>query len=344
MAKKTAARKPAGKDSAMRASASARSSAAAGSKKAPGSRAQAGAGARHSAPKTTSLPKKTQATTMTTRKPTAAQGAHGKTATPPAHAPASGKGAAKLPSGKSGAPADKAAPPAGGKPAAAASGKSVAAGKPAASAGGKPAAPASGKPVAGGSGKSAPPVNGKTAGPAAGKGAAPPAGKTAAPANGRLVAKAGKGAARDDSRSPANLARAAMQSAEKARAEAKPKKSPYNKAQLLPLRKALLEARTRVIGDINLMEKEALRADDADVDVENVADHGTDAFERNMTLGLMEGEARTLRQIGEALDAIEAGRYGLCSTCGEPIPIARLEALPFAGTCVPCQEIQERRM
>jgi len=181
----------------------------------------------------------------------------------------------------------------------------------------------------------------KTAGSPPAKGAAPVTGK---PAAGKPASGKGGKAVRDESRSPANLARAAMLSAEKAREAAKPKKSPYGKAQLMPMRKALLELRTRIIGDINLMEKEALRADDADVDVENVADHGTDAFERNMTLGLMEGEARTLRMIGEALDAIEAGRYGLCSACGASIPIARLEALPFAGTCIPCQEVQERRM
>ena len=178
----------------------------------------------------------------------------------------------------------------------------------------------------------------------AARGAVAGAAKPAAKGGLKGAASGARPGARDESRTPASLARAAMKSAEQARAAAKPKKSPYAKGQLVPMRKALLEMRQRLIGDITLMEKEALRADDADVDVENVADHGTDAFERNMTLGLMEGEARTLRQIGESLDAMEAGRYGLCSACGEAIPLARLEALPFAQNCVPCQEVQERRL
>ena len=63
-----------------------------------------------------------------------------------------------------------------------------------------------------------------------------------------------------------------------------------------------------------------------------------------MTLGLMENEARTLHQIEDALEQMEGGRYGVCILCGQAIPLARLEALPFATTCVPCQEKAERRL
>ena len=118
-------------------------------------------------------------------------------------------------------------------------------------------------------------------------------------------------------------------------------KSPYNKAQLRPLRKAVLERRARVSGDLNLMGDEALRAADPDVDTESIADHGSDAYERNLTLGLMEHDSRTLRQIDQALILMDQGTYGLCKDCEEPIPLARLEALPFATTCVPCQEKSE---
>jgi RNA polymerase-binding protein DksA len=121
------------------------------------------------------------------------------------------------------------------------------------------------------------------------------------------------------------------------------KKSPYTRTQLKPMRVALMTLRARLVGDIDLMGREALRADEADVDAENMADHGTDAFERNMTLELMENESRTLRSIDSALESMESKRYGLCTECGEGIPLARLEALPFALTCVPCQEVAERQ-
>ncbi|MHC5211649.1 MAG: TraR/DksA family transcriptional regulator [Planctomycetota bacterium] len=120
-------------------------------------------------------------------------------------------------------------------------------------------------------------------------------------------------------------------------------KSPYTRRSLAPLRTTLLTLRTRLVGDIDLMGREALRADASDVNSENMADHGSDAFERHMTLELMENEARTLRKINEALDLMDGGTYGLCGVCSEPIPLARLQALPFAGNCVGCQAAQERQ-
>ncbi|HZM00187.1 MAG TPA: TraR/DksA C4-type zinc finger protein, partial [Planctomycetota bacterium] len=119
-------------------------------------------------------------------------------------------------------------------------------------------------------------------------------------------------------------------------------KSPYSRRSLSPLKQKLIELRTRLAGDIDSMGREALRADEPEVDAENVADYGSDAFERTITLELMENEARTLRQINEALEAMEGGVFGVCTVCGEAIPLARLEALPFAANCVKCQAAAER--
>jgi len=46
-------------------------------------------------------------------------------------------------------------------------------------------------------------------------------------------------------------------------------------------------------------------------------------------------------QADEARHRLAAGRYGLCADCGEAIPVARLQALPFAVRCLPCQERYE---
>ena len=119
-------------------------------------------------------------------------------------------------------------------------------------------------------------------------------------------------------------------------------KSPYSRKSLQPLKQKLHDLRQRLAGDIDSMGKEALRADEPEVDAENVADYGSDAFERTITLELMENEARTLRLINDALEAMEAGVFGVCAACGEPIPLARLEALPFASNCVKCQAAAER--
>ena len=167
----------------------------------------------------------------------------------------------------------------------------------------------------------------------------------------------GAGASADAARaklpSVAERARQATAAARAAAAKAGPKpvvdkkprariKSPYSRKSLAPLKQKLLDLRARLSGDIDSMGKEALRADEPEVDAENVADYGSDAFERTITLELMENEARTLRSINDALEAMEAGFFGVCSVCGEPIPLARLEALPFASTCVKCQAAAER--
>jgi len=45
----------------------------------------------------------------------------------------------------------------------------------------------------------------------------------------------------------------------------------------------------------------------------------------------------------QALARLEAGEYGTCADCGEPIPTARLQAQPFAIRCIGCQDRAERR-
>jgi len=50
---------------------------------------------------------------------------------------------------------------------------------------------------------------------------------------------------------------------------------------------------------------------------------------------------RELQAVDRALEDLEAGRYGLCQECGEPIAKARLKAMPFATRCVSCQAALE---
>ncbi len=64
------------------------------------------------------------------------------------------------------------------------------------------------------------------------------------------------------------------------------------------------------------------------------ADIGTEMFERSKDLALNANAEAHLRQIGNALERIENGQYGLCATCGEDIPYLRLEAIPTAAHCV----------
>ena len=45
-----------------------------------------------------------------------------------------------------------------------------------------------------------------------------------------------------------------------------------------------------------------------------------------------------LRMVEEALDRVQSGDFGVCLACEQPIPPKRLQALPWARYCVPCQE------
>jgi len=67
------------------------------------------------------------------------------------------------------------------------------------------------------------------------------------------------------------------------------------------------------------------------------ADAGSDAYEKDFALSLLSQEQDALYEIEEALKRISAGTYGVCEMSGQAIPVARLEAIPFARFTVDCQ-------
>ncbi len=73
------------------------------------------------------------------------------------------------------------------------------------------------------------------------------------------------------------------------------------------------------------------------------ADAGTKASEREHELALSQNAQDLLDQGERALDRIDAGTYGVCESCGQPIGKARLLAFPRATLCVACKQRQERR-
>jgi RNA polymerase-binding transcription factor DksA len=68
----------------------------------------------------------------------------------------------------------------------------------------------------------------------------------------------------------------------------------------------------------------------------HLADTATDTFEDEKALALEAHLTGLLSQVDEALARAANGTYGLCSQCGQPIAPERLEALPYATTCVSC--------
>lgn len=68
----------------------------------------------------------------------------------------------------------------------------------------------------------------------------------------------------------------------------------------------------------------------------NTAEGGSLAFEMEKELSILENTRDILAKVEEALTRIDEGTYGTCDVCGEAIPVARLEALPYTRMCVTC--------
>jgi len=108
------------------------------------------------------------------------------------------------------------------------------------------------------------------------------------------------------------------------------KKTPFHKADLEHFRQLLLERRARILSQVEGMEEEALKAAGQDFSVDHMADHGSDNFEQDFTLQLVEGERKELYEIDRALNRIRQATFGICEGTGVTIHRARLEAIPYA--------------
>jgi len=118
------------------------------------------------------------------------------------------------------------------------------------------------------------------------------------------------------------------------------KKPRLSHADIEHYQQMLLEKRREILRNVNEIEDEALKKSrlDASGDLSSMpihmADLGTDNYEQEFVLGLMDSERQLLKEIDDALERIEKGTYGICEGTGKPIPKARLEANPWARYCV----------
>ena len=74
----------------------------------------------------------------------------------------------------------------------------------------------------------------------------------------------------------------------------------------------------------------------SNADDEHDPEGATIAFERQQVVALLEQAQRRLADVDAALARREAGDYGICEVCGEPIAAERLAARPAARTCIRC--------
>ena len=119
-------------------------------------------------------------------------------------------------------------------------------------------------------------------------------------------------------------------------------------AEISHFKELLLEKRKEILGAVNDIENEALKKSrmDASGDLSSMpihmADLGTDNYEQEFSLGLMDGERKILREIDNALAKIDEGTFGVCEATGKQIQRARLEAQPWAKFCVDYARMLEK--
>ena len=119
------------------------------------------------------------------------------------------------------------------------------------------------------------------------------------------------------------------------------------KAEMKPFKELLVSMRARLRGDVNAMANAALNKtrSEANGDLSSMpihmADIGSDNYEQEFTLSLMENEESTLEAIESALERIEDRTYGTCEDCNKAIPKTRLKAIPYTTLCVNCASQRE---
>lgn len=118
-----------------------------------------------------------------------------------------------------------------------------------------------------------------------------------------------------------------------------------NQRDLDFFRDLLLQKRRELVGDMSHMEREALRENNASINSVPVdpTDQGTDAYEQEFTLGLVEKDRTLLREINDAMAKLQNGTYGICEGTGNPIGRPRLEAQPWARHSIEFARILEKR-
>ena len=117
--------------------------------------------------------------------------------------------------------------------------------------------------------------------------------------------------------------------------------------ELEHFRDLLLDKRRELVGDMSQMEREALRSSggtNLSTLPLHMADMGTDNYEQEFTLGLVEKDRGLLREINSALAKIQNGTYGICEGTGKPISKPRLEAQPWAKYSIEYARQMERGM
>ena len=125
----------------------------------------------------------------------------------------------------------------------------------------------------------------------------------------------------------------------------RPGEDPWTPEEVEEARAELQAEETRLREEISSSERSlaGLMRDSGDGAGDDQADTGAKNITREHELALAANAREMLTQTEHALERLDAGTYGLCENCGDPIGKARMQAFPRATLCVECKQKQERR-
>ncbi|MEV8090027.1 TraR/DksA family transcriptional regulator [Streptomyces nigra] len=125
----------------------------------------------------------------------------------------------------------------------------------------------------------------------------------------------------------------------------RPGEDPWTPEEVEEARAELQAEETRLREEISSSERSlaGLMRDSGDGAGDDQADTGAKNITREHELALAANAREMLIQTEHALERLDAGTYGLCENCGNPIGKARMQAFPRATLCVECKQKQERR-
>jgi DnaK suppressor protein len=113
-----------------------------------------------------------------------------------------------------------------------------------------------------------------------------------------------------------------------------------DKRKIKLYRDRLLERREGLVRQVTEAEMSS-RERDLEA-TQDPADMAANAYTKELLISMSANDRRLLALIDEALHRIEAGGFGECVNCAEPVQEKRLEAVPWARFCLKCQDLQER--
>ncbi|MFI9241271.1 TraR/DksA C4-type zinc finger protein [Streptomyces sp. NPDC053086] len=139
--------------------------------------------------------------------------------------------------------------------------------------------------------------------------------------------------------------KARVAAAEPGELAVRPGEDPWTDEEVAEARTELESEMERLREEISSSEASlvGLMRDSGDGAGDDQADTGTKNITREHELALAANAREMLTQTERALERLDAGTYGLCENCGNPIGKARMQAFPRATLCVECKQKQERR-